>query len=113
TAALQLRETVFRRRMPARPWRARATPARTAAGGPRAPAATGHAAATRTTLEPGRAKENGLARASARRSAQAGRTFLANRAPRRGEPGQRPSARRDMRGEPAERGWPPSWARRP
>src|SRR5947209_6957497 len=71
--------------MPARPWRARATPARTAAGDPRAPAATGHAAATRTTLEPGQAKENGLAGGSARRCSQAGRTVPANRAPRRGE----------------------------
>src|SRR5712692_5529686 len=47
--------------MPARCWRTRATPARTAVGDPRASAATGHAAATRTTLERGRAKENGLA----------------------------------------------------
>src|SRR2546425_1160704 len=73
--------------MPARPWRARATPARTAAGDPRAPAATGHAAATRTTLEPGRAKENGLAGGSERRCSRAGRTFPAHRARRRGETG--------------------------
>src|SRR5438034_6184562 len=79
----------------------------------RAPAATGRAAATRTTLEPGRAKENGLAGGSARRCSQAGRTLPANRALRRGEPVRRRSARRDTRGEPAAPGWPPSWARRP
>src|SRR5438105_15179819 len=99
--------------MPARPWRARATPARTAAGDPRAPAATSHAAATRTTLEPGRAKQNGLAGGSAWRGAPPGRTVPAKRGRRRAEPAQRRRARRDTRGEAAAPGWPAAWARRP
>src|SRR5438105_10743401 len=97
--------------MPARPWRARATPARTAAGDPRAPAATGHAAAIRTTLAPGQAKKNGLAGESARRCLQAARTFPANRGGRRAEPVRRRTARRDMREEAAAPGWLPSRAR--
>src|SRR6267143_4664079 len=102
-----MRETVFRRRMPARHWRARATPARTAAEDPRAPAATGRGAATRTTLGRARAKRSGLAGVAGRpRFLLTGRTVPANRARRRGEPVRRRSARRDTRGEPAAPGWP-------
>src|SRR3989449_311879 len=72
--------------MPARPWRATATPARTAEGVPRAPAATGHVAATRTTLGRARAKRSGLAGVAGRaRFLQTGRTVAANRARRRGD----------------------------
>src|SRR5258706_10023558 len=100
--------------MQARLWRARVTPAQPAAGAPPARAATGRAAATRTTLGRAPAKRSGLAGGAERpRLLRTGRTVAANRVPRRGEPVQRRSARRDRRGEAAEPGWPPSWARRP
>src|SRR5207249_8052929 len=81
--------------MPARPWRAKATTARTAERDPRAPAAIGRAASTRTTLGRARARTSGLAGVAGRpRFLLTGRTVLANRARRRGDvPEDRKSTR--------------------
>src|SRR3989442_13840203 len=100
--------------MPARPWRAKATTARTAERDPRAPAAIGRAASTRTTPGRARARRSGLAGVARRpRFLLTARTVPANRARRRGEPVLRRSARRDTRAEHAAPGWPASWARGP
>ena len=72
----------------------------------------GPAAATRTTLERGRAKESGPAEATAHpRSGRPGRTLPANRAPRHGARAPRRSRRRDTRAEAAAPARRPARAR--